>query len=136
MLRLLVGRSADSTSWPFNYQLHLLSETAQYRDEGYWSYPESGFGDCEDKALEKRRRLFLQGISRGAMRIALAHHRTHHTPHSLLLLETNHGTYVLDTFTDKVKLWFQTPYNFEAREKSDRRWERFDQQRWRFADNF
>ncbi|OOZ37458.1 hypothetical protein BOW51_02065 [Solemya velesiana gill symbiont] len=70
------------------------------------------------------------------MRIALAHHRTHHTPHSLLLLETNHGTYVLDTFTDKVKLWFQTPYNFEAREKSDRRWERFDQQRWRFADNF
>ena len=32
VLHLLVGRSSDSTSWPLNYQLHLLSETARIEE--------------------------------------------------------------------------------------------------------
>ncbi|MES9936203.1 MAG: transglutaminase-like cysteine peptidase [Sedimenticola sp.] len=119
-----------------NREILFSLDQTQYGEEEYWNYPDSGFGDCEDKALEKRRRLHLRGISRGALRMAVAHHRTHHTPHSLLLLETDIGTYVLDTFTDQVKLWYETPYNFESRETPEGTWERFDQRDWLFADSF
>ena len=34
-----------------------------------WRYPQSGGGDCEDLALEKRRRLVGAGLSRGALRV-------------------------------------------------------------------
>lgn len=119
-----------------NHDVIFSLDMTQYGEEEYWNYPDSGFGDCEDKSLEKRRRLVMKGISRGALRMAIAHHRTHHTPHSVLLLETSQGTYVLDTYTSRIKLWHETPYNFEARERTNGTWERFDQQAWKFADVF
>ena len=49
-----------------------------------------------------------------------------------LLVETDAGTYVLNGPGSEVMLWFETPYNFEARERTDGRWERFDQRHWRY----
>jgi predicted transglutaminase-like cysteine proteinase len=100
--------------------------------EEKWSYPRRGVADCEDFALEKRRRLVELGLPRAALTIAIAYHRRTMSPHALLLVETHAGTYVLDNLMDEVLLWSEAAYNFEARERTDGQWERFDQAKWIF----
>jgi predicted transglutaminase-like cysteine proteinase len=115
-----------------NREIRLVLDVMQYDREEYWTLPENGRGDCEDKALEKRRRLAEMGLPRGAMRMALVFHRRLLTSHGVLTVETTAGTYVLDSATDEVQRWDQTPYNFEARERPDGRWTRFDQAQWTY----
>jgi predicted transglutaminase-like cysteine proteinase len=113
-----------------NREILFASDKAQYGAEEYWSYPSTGWGDCEDMALEKRRRLVLSGMPRGALRMAIGHHRRFLHSHCLLSVETSRGTYILDTLTDEVLLWRLTPYDFESRERTDGRWDRYDQGMW------
>jgi len=115
-----------------NFEIRFALDKIQYNQEEFWTYPISGMGDCEDVALEKRFRLTKFGIPRGALRIAIVHSKRTLTSHALLLVETTHGTYAMDRFTDQVLLWYQLPYNFEARERPDGKWERFDQSIWTF----
>ena len=115
-----------------NFEIRFVLDKIQYDKEEFWTYPISGMGDCEDFALEKRFRLTKLGIPRGALKIAIVQNRKMLTSHALLLLETTQGTYALDRFTNEVLLWYQLPYNFEARERPDGRWERFDQSNWIF----
>lgn len=115
-----------------NRGIVLMADVQQYGEEEYWAYPRSGYGDCEDLALEKRARLVALGFPRGALRLGLAQHRRSLFTHALLLVETDAGTYVLNGPGSEVVLWFETPYNFEARERPDGRWERFDQRHWRY----
>jgi predicted transglutaminase-like cysteine proteinase len=98
--------------------------------EEVWSYPTAGRGDCEDFALEKRRRLAALGIPRGAARMAVGYHKEELFLHALLLIETTSGTFVLYSLTDDVTCWTAAPYHFEARERPDEQWERFDQSDW------
>jgi predicted transglutaminase-like cysteine proteinase len=77
-------------------------------------------------------RLVALGFPRGALRLGLAQHRRSLFTHALLLVETDAGTYVLNGPGSEVVLWFETSYNFEARERPDRRWERFDQRHWSY----
>ncbi len=100
-------------------------------EEDRWSYPIKGAGDCEDFALEKRRRLVNAGLPRGAMTMAVAHHRTDGFSHAVVLVETTRGSFVLDELTATIPCWTDVPFHFEARERSDGRWVRFDQQQWR-----
>jgi len=115
-----------------NFEIRFVLDKIQYDKEEFWTYPISGMGDCEDFALEKRLRLTKLGIPRGALKIAIVQNRKMFTSHALLLVETTQGTYALDRFTNEVLLWYQLPYNFEARERPDGRWERFDQSIWIF----
>jgi len=100
--------------------------------EEYWALPSEGLGDCEDIALFKRERLVELGLPRGALTIAIVRHRENMAPHAVLLAETTAGTYLLNMFTDDVVLWHEAPYNFEARERPDGSWERFDQSNWSY----
>ncbi len=113
-----------------NQEILFASDKAQYGVEEYWNYPTTGWGDCEDMALEKRRRLVLSGLPRGALRMAIGHHRRFLHSHCLLSVETSRGTYILDTLSDEVLLWRRTPYDFESRERTDGRWDRYDQGMW------
>ena len=115
-----------------NYEIRFALDKIQYDKEEFWTYPISGMGDCEDVALEKRFRLTKLGIPIGALRIAIVHSKKILTSHALLLVETTQGTYAMDRFTNQILLWYQLPYNFEARERPDGRWERFDQSIWTF----
>ena len=115
-----------------NSEIRFVLDKIQYNKEEFWTYPMSGMGDCEDFALEKRLRLTKLGIPRGALRIAIVQNRIMLTSHALLLVETTQGTYAMDRITNEILLWYQLPYNFEAREKPDGRWERFDQSTWTF----
>jgi len=115
-----------------NREIRFATDMAQYNAEEYWALPTGGRGDCEDKALEKRRRLAAQGLARGAMRMALVFHRRLLTSHGILTVETSDGTFILDSSGDEVRRWDRVPYNFEARERPDGRWERFDQAHWTY----
>lgn len=122
----------NSVNAAVNREVRFVLDKTEYDREEYWTLPDNGRGDCEDKALEKRRRLAERGLPLGAMRMALVFHRDWLSSHGVLTIETSKGTYVLDSRTDEVQRWDQVPYNFEARERPDGGWERFDQSRWRY----
>ncbi|MCB1774430.1 MAG: transglutaminase-like cysteine peptidase [Gammaproteobacteria bacterium] len=98
--------------------------------EDYWTLPVSGYGDCEDIALEKRHRLTRLGYPTAALRLALVFHDRHMTSHCILTIETDAGTFLMDSQDDRVTRWDRSPYHFEARERVDGLWDRFDQSDW------
>ena len=120
------------TNSSVNLEIVLRSDQDQYQKEEFWTYPYNGFGDCEDIALEKRSRLVKIGFPRGALRLAIGYHKKTLISHAVLTIETNQGTYVMDVTNDQICLWNLTPYNFETRERTDGKWERFDQDTWTF----
>lgn len=90
-----------------------------------WDYPFNCRGDCEDIALEKRRRLVEAGVPSAALTMAIALHRTLSFPHAVLLIETSGGTLVLDDLDNAIRCWSATPYTITHRERPDGRWSRF-----------
>lgn len=121
-----------TTNADVNAAIRFSLDRDQYGVEDYWTLPESGMGDCEDMALEKRARLVAAGVPRATLRLAFVYHRGYMTPHSVLTVETSDGTYVLDSYSDEVMRWDLTAYNFEARERSDGLWDRYDQSQWTY----
>ena len=115
-----------------NRDIGLMFDKEQYQKEEYWTYPNSGFGDCEDIALEKRSRLVEIGFPRGSLRIGIGYHKKTLTSHAVLTVETNKGTYVMDSTNENIHIWYQTSYNYETRERTDGKWERYDQDIWTF----
>jgi predicted transglutaminase-like cysteine proteinase len=78
-----------------------------------WSLPltvdKTELGDCEDYALEKRRRLIEAGWPPGALRLAVATSRETGV-HAALIALTEEGDFVLDNLVDEVRPWSQTDY--------------------------
>ncbi len=115
-----------------NSEIRFSLDTNQYGVEDHWALPTDGFGDCEDFALEKRARLARSGVARGALRLAFVLHKRYLSSHCVLTVETTQGTYILDSYFDEVLRWDHGIYNFEARERTDGRWDRFDQMEWTY----
>ncbi len=90
----------------------------------YWALP-TVEGDCEDLALEKRRRLIALGWPPEALLIALAR-----VPrlggHAVLVVVTDQGDYVLDSREGAVRPWDELPYRWMRRQspKNPRVWVR------------
>lgn len=120
------------TNVTVNREIQFMLDISQYNVEEYWALPISGYGDCEDLALEKRSRLVKAGVASGALRLAIVFHRRFLNSHCILTVETSEGTYILDSYADDVSRWDQAPYNFEARERTDGLWDRFDQTNWNY----
>lgn len=114
-----------------NASVRFMPDIESVGQEEDWRYPLQGRGDCEDLALEKRRRLVALGLPRAALTMAIVHHTTRYFSHAVLLVETSAGTWMLDSLSDDIACWDRTPFNFESRERSDGRWDRFDQSVWR-----
>ncbi|MEE4119580.1 MAG: transglutaminase-like cysteine peptidase [Paracoccaceae bacterium] len=93
--------------------------------EELWSFPEAGVGDCEDLALEKRRRLVAAGVPGAALTCAIVVHEVQLFPHAILLAETTTGTWVLDDLHDDLLCWDAVPYLYILRERPDGLWSRF-----------
>ena len=93
--------------------------------EESWDFPVSGFGDCEDYALEKRRRLIEMGVPSASLTCAVVQHETRFFLHTVLLAETTAGTLVLDDRYDDVMCWDALPYVFRLRERPDGAWIRY-----------
>jgi predicted transglutaminase-like cysteine proteinase len=80
-----------------------------------WSYPDDGYGDCEDYVLLKRRILIQSGWPREALLVAVVRDKDG-DGHAVLTVTTDKGDYVLDNQTEKILLWSETGYGFVKRQ--------------------
>lgn len=83
--------------------------------EERWSYPSSSYGDCEDYALEKRRRLIKAGIPAANLPITVVR-QPNGDGHAVLTINTNMGDFVLDNLEPRVLAWTETEYRFLKRQ--------------------
>jgi predicted transglutaminase-like cysteine proteinase len=80
-----------------------------------WSYPDDGYGDCEDYVLLKRRLLMQAGWPREALLITVVRDRKDEG-HAVLTIKTDRGEFVLDNQAEDVVQWFETGYRFVKRQ--------------------
>jgi len=80
-----------------------------------WSYPDDGYGDCEDYVLLKRRLLIQAGWPREALLITVVRDRRDEG-HAVLTVKTDRGEFILDNQADGVLPWFETGYRFVKRQ--------------------
>ena len=83
--------------------------------EEVWSYPDSGFGDCEDYALEKRRELMALGVPAGNLLMTVAR-QPNGDGHAVLTVRTSLGEFILDNLQPKVLSWTDTDYTYLKRQ--------------------
>jgi len=126
-------RKVATTNRIVNEQCSFAPDLEQWGQEDVWGLPFHARGDCEDFALEKRRRLSDLGMSRAALRLAIGIHATKYYSHVVLLIETTQGTFGLDNENNELKCWSATDYYFEGRERRDGLWDWFDQADWKLG---
>ncbi len=80
-----------------------------------WSYPDDGYGDCEDYVLLKRRMLIDAGWPREALLITVVRDRKDEG-HAVLTVKTDKGDFILDNQAENIVLWSQTGYRFVKRQ--------------------
>jgi len=93
------------------------SDIDNYGLDEVWTYPDNGKGDCEDYALEKRRRLNEQGISLANLLLTVVR-KPDGEGHAVLTLRSTEGDFILDNLTDAVKPWRETSYKYLKRQAS------------------
>jgi predicted transglutaminase-like cysteine proteinase len=80
-----------------------------------WSYPDDGYGDCEDYVLLKRRMLMQAGWPREALLITVVREKSG-DGHAVLTVKTDKGEFILDNQVEDVLLWSETNYRFVKRQ--------------------
>jgi predicted transglutaminase-like cysteine proteinase len=98
-----------------NETIKPLSDLEHWGVVERWSYPDDGYGDCEDYVLLKRRTLIQSGWPREALLVTVAHDKND-KGHAVLTVITDKGDYVLDNQNDDILLWSETGYRFFKRQ--------------------
>jgi predicted transglutaminase-like cysteine proteinase len=80
-----------------------------------WSYPDDGYGDCEDYVLLKQRMLVQSGWPREALLVTVVRDEKGEG-HAVLTVTTDQGDYVLDNQNEDILLWSETGYRFIKRQ--------------------
>jgi predicted transglutaminase-like cysteine proteinase len=80
-----------------------------------WSYPDDGYGDCEDYVLLKRRMLMEAGWPREALLITVVRDRKG-DGHAVLTVKTDQGEFILDNQNEDIVLWSEAGYRFVKRQ--------------------
>jgi predicted transglutaminase-like cysteine proteinase len=80
-----------------------------------WSYPDDGYGDCEDYVLLKRRMLIEAGWPRSALLVTVVRDRKG-DGHAVLTVKTDKGEFILDNQNEEIVLWSETGYRFVKRQ--------------------
>jgi predicted transglutaminase-like cysteine proteinase len=80
-----------------------------------WSYPDDGYGDCEDYVLLKRRMLIQSGWPREALLVTVVRDKKDEG-HAVLTVTTDKGDYVLDNQREDILIWSETGYRFVKRQ--------------------
>lgn len=98
-----------------NTEVQPLTDMENYGQEEYWAYPDNGRGDCEDYALEKRRRLMAVGMPAGDLLMTVV--RQHNGDgHAVLTVRTSLGEFILDNLEPRVLAWTETDYTYLKRQ--------------------
>jgi predicted transglutaminase-like cysteine proteinase len=80
-----------------------------------WSYPDDGYGDCEDYVLLKRKMLIQAGWPRQALLITIVLDQED-KGHAVLTVKTDEGEFILDNEEDRILLWSETRYRYVKRQ--------------------
>ena len=80
-----------------------------------WNYPDDGYGDCEDYALQKRKMLMQAGWPRPALLMTVVRDRNG-DGHAVLTVRTDKGEFILDNEVDEILPWSDTGYHFVKRQ--------------------
>src|SRR5438093_9363916 len=80
-----------------------------------WSYPDDGYGDCEDYVLLKRKLLMQAGWPRQALLITVVRDQKGEG-HAVLTVKTDKGEFILDNQEDQILLWSETSSRFVKRQ--------------------
>ncbi|MFK0690086.1 transglutaminase-like cysteine peptidase [Mesorhizobium sp. IMUNJ 23033] len=111
-------REVTAVDVSVNTRIKPMSDMDNYGKEEWWSYPDDGFGDCEDYALEKRRELISAGVAVSNLLMTVVR-KPDGEGHAVLTVRTDKGDFILDNLTDKVRLWSKTGYRYLKRQASD-----------------
>lgn len=98
-----------------NIRIVPRTDMEMWGKEEVWSYPDSGFGDCEDYALEKRRELMALGVPAGNLLMTVAR-QPNGDGHAVLTVRTSLGEFILDNLESKVLSWTDTDYTYLKRQ--------------------
>lgn len=88
-----------------------------------WSYPDDGYGDCEDYVLLKRRMLMEAGWPREALLVTVVREKNGNG-HAVLTVKTDKGEFILDNQEERILLWSETGYRYVKRQSQS------DPNRW------
>ena len=80
-----------------------------------WTYPEDGYGDCEDYVLLKRRMLMQLGWPRGALLITVVRDKKG-DGHAVLTVRSDKGEFILDNQEAEILPWSDTGYRYVKRQ--------------------
>jgi predicted transglutaminase-like cysteine proteinase len=80
-----------------------------------WSYPDDGYGDCEDYVLLKRRMLMEAGWPREALLITVVRDQKG-DGHAVLTVKTDKGEFILDNQNEDIVSWSESGYRFVKRQ--------------------
>jgi predicted transglutaminase-like cysteine proteinase len=98
-----------------NEQIRPITDFDHWGVPEKWSYPDDGYGDCEDYVLLKRRTLMQAGWPREALLITVVRDRKG-DGHAVLTVKTDKGELILDNQHDDIMLWSETGYRFTKRQ--------------------
>ena len=98
-----------------NSRIRPMTDLEHYGVVEKWTYPDDGYGDCEDYVLLKRRMLMQAGWPREALLITVVRDRNG-DGHAVLTVKTDQGEFVLDNQSEDIVLWSQTGYRFVKRQ--------------------
>ena len=98
-----------------NETIKPLTDLEHWGEVDLWSYPDDGYGDCEDYVLLKRRMLIQSGWPRGALLVTVVRD-TKDEGHAVLTVATEKGDYILDNQREEILLWSETGYRFIKRQ--------------------
>ncbi|MER9306060.1 transglutaminase-like cysteine peptidase [Mesorhizobium sp. M0293] len=98
-----------------NTRIKPRTDMENYGVEEYWAYPDNGYGDCEDYALEKRRELMAAGVPAGNLLMTVAR-QPNGDGHAVLTVRTSLGEFILDNLETKVLSWTDTDYTYLKRQ--------------------
>jgi predicted transglutaminase-like cysteine proteinase len=80
-----------------------------------WTYPDDGYGDCEDYVLLKRRILIDAGWPREALLITVVRDAKG-DGHAVLTVKTDRGELILDNQRAEIVPWYESGYRFVKRQ--------------------
>ncbi|WP_157928810.1 transglutaminase-like cysteine peptidase [Pararhizobium haloflavum] len=101
-------RLVDGINRSVNRSIKPKSDAAVHGAIEVWSYA-STYGDCEDYALHKRRRLIDAGFAPSNVLLTMVRLRSG-VAHIVVTLRTTGGDVVLDSQRDDIRRWNDTGY--------------------------
>lgn len=107
-LILKINTDVNSTIKP-------LSDKAHWGVAESWDIPRDGYGDCEDYALLKRKRLHETGLPLASLMMTVVRD-LEGAGHAVLTVRTDRGDFVLDNKRNRVLNWSHTGYSYIKRQ--------------------